>query len=291
MPAIAPKRQVAVLIRRLAFQVHHAARSEDPDSVHDLRVSIRRFVQGLRTFRDSFPAGQARKIRRRLKSVMKASAEVRNRDITIEFLNEYRARPPVCAVLEQERTAAFARLSEELMVMERRGFSSRWRDRLGLAVRSAAAPPNAYKPLQPLVDKFFRAGRKAIGGEADPAALHRLRLRAKRLRYTLEQLGAAFGPGLDRKIEQLRGLQQHLGEISDCATIRGLLHGRKGVPSSVPQRLGTRLKHAIAKLRKYWTDTFDAPGEQDRWLRYLNRHLIARPAVRAARVLTPSKLL
>ncbi len=41
--------QMNRLLTTLAFQVHRAAKKPGPDEIHDLRVSIRRFSQGLRT--------------------------------------------------------------------------------------------------------------------------------------------------------------------------------------------------------------------------------------------------
>ena len=38
----------AILLRRLAYQLTRAAKSADPESIHDLRVSIRRLSGCLR---------------------------------------------------------------------------------------------------------------------------------------------------------------------------------------------------------------------------------------------------
>ncbi len=40
--------QMNRLLTTLAFQVHRAAKKPGPEEIHDLRVSIRRFSQGLR---------------------------------------------------------------------------------------------------------------------------------------------------------------------------------------------------------------------------------------------------
>ena len=39
--------QMNRLLTALAFQVHRAAKKPGPDEIHDLRVSVRRFSQGL----------------------------------------------------------------------------------------------------------------------------------------------------------------------------------------------------------------------------------------------------
>lgn len=56
--------QMNYLLTRLAFQVHRAAKAPGPDEIHDLRVSIRRFSQGMRLFSDFFPSGRKRRSRK-----------------------------------------------------------------------------------------------------------------------------------------------------------------------------------------------------------------------------------
>lgn len=58
----------------------------DEASVHDLRTSIRRLSECLRTFADLFPGGEAGRLRRRLRKLMALAGEVRNRDIAGNLL-------------------------------------------------------------------------------------------------------------------------------------------------------------------------------------------------------------
>ena len=82
------RERAALLLRRLAFQMHRAARLRDPESIHDLRVSIRRFQQCLAVFHQFFPRGQAKKIRKRLHQIMQVAGEIRNRDIALELFEK-----------------------------------------------------------------------------------------------------------------------------------------------------------------------------------------------------------
>src|SRR5258708_38429642 len=77
--------QALRLLGKLAFQVRHAARRPNAEAIHDLRVSIRRFSQCIREFRQFFPRHQAKKILKQLERVMDLAAEMRNRDIAIEM--------------------------------------------------------------------------------------------------------------------------------------------------------------------------------------------------------------
>jgi len=124
----------SLLLRRLAFQMHRAARLRDPESIHDLRVSIRRFQQCLVVFAQFFPHGQAKKIRRRLHQIMQVAGEIRNRDIALELLE--RSGMPLDITLQgrlrEEARALHGELVRLLGRWGRRDLSRRWGSRLGL---------------------------------------------------------------------------------------------------------------------------------------------------------------
>jgi CHAD domain-containing protein len=123
--------QMNHLLTRLAFQVHRAAKTPGPDEIHDLRVSIRRFSQGLLLFSDFFPKWEEKKIKKMLKRMMRLTSEIRNRDIALEFLvkhrhGEHRHR------LEQERANYERQFSEMVRRWSARDFSAKWRNALSL---------------------------------------------------------------------------------------------------------------------------------------------------------------
>src|ERR1700744_825014 len=80
--------QMNRLLTTLAFEVHRAAKKPGPDEIHDLRVSVRRFSQGLQLFAALFPKWEIKKIRRMLKRMMRVTSSIRDRDIALEFLTE-----------------------------------------------------------------------------------------------------------------------------------------------------------------------------------------------------------
>src|SRR5271163_4876676 len=88
--------QMNRLLTTLAYQVHRAAKKPGPEEIHDLRVSVRRFSQGLLLFADFFPRWEVKKIRRVLKRVMRITSEIRDRDVALDFLREagYTAHRP-----------------------------------------------------------------------------------------------------------------------------------------------------------------------------------------------------
>jgi CHAD domain-containing protein len=128
------RKRAATLLRRLAFRLNRAAKLRDADSIHDLRVAIRRFEQCLRIFHAFFPKSHQKKIRRRLRKIMDLSGGVRNRDIALDLLRKAGV-PDTSAIsvtMLQDRKQAQQALLRELDRWGRRDLSKKWGARLGL---------------------------------------------------------------------------------------------------------------------------------------------------------------
>lgn len=94
----------------------------------------------------------------------------------------------------------------------------------------------------------------------DPAALHKTRVRLKKLRYAVEALEAAFAEPPEAVLKGLRGLQTLLGEHHDLATLEALLwkaeeglreRGRATLGAGVLDLLGT-----VAEARRATFESF-----------------------------------
>ena len=84
--------------------------------------------------------------------------------------------------------------------------------------------PNARRILRVRIDEVYSFD----GLVADPAnvtELHDLRIACKRLRYLLEIFGIAFEADLEPFLEEVRGLQDILGDIHDCDVQIPMLEG------------------------------------------------------------------
>ena len=68
---------------RVAFQVSTAIARRDTEAIHDLRVAMRRFAQGLVVFRPHVGSRKPKKIRRVLKQVMELAGAVRDYDVAL----------------------------------------------------------------------------------------------------------------------------------------------------------------------------------------------------------------
>lgn len=123
--------QMNRLLTALAFQVHRAARRPGPDEIHDLRVSIRRFSQGLRFFSSFLPKSEVKKVHKALKAMMQLTSSIRDRDITMQYLpkEHHAAHHPR---LTKERNEYQRQFGEMVRRWSARDFSAKWRNALSL---------------------------------------------------------------------------------------------------------------------------------------------------------------
>jgi CHAD domain-containing protein len=123
--------QMNHLLTNLAFQVHRAGKLPGPDEIHDVRVSIRRFSQGLLLYAGFFPKWEVKKVRKRLKRMMNLTSEIRNRDIALEFLADHK-RIKHRQRLVKERLTFQAQFAQMVTRWTGRDFSAKWRNSLSL---------------------------------------------------------------------------------------------------------------------------------------------------------------
>jgi CHAD domain-containing protein len=218
--------KLASRLKKVSSTLRRAAKDpEDPENIHDLRVAIRRFTQALRVFQDLLDGARVRKMRRRLKKIMDLCGAVRNCDVALEVLRAARV-PAAGAIYKRVRKtrSQLARDLSDLLSASRAAKIKGWRDWL-----DAKAPAGqtialaARRALVPSTAQFFKARNAAAKPEATDREMHKFRLTAKRLRYTLEIFGPVAGRQWEQRIEQIRGLQEHLGATNDCVVTRELI--------------------------------------------------------------------
>ena len=204
----------------------------DPEATEGLkryRVATRRLRAALRVFGDALPRRATRQIQPELAELARAVGRVRDLDVRIAGLAAWAAEDardvrPLLEAWAAERAAAaaemehrldgkrHARLLEELVRLVDTGGDER-PDR-GRAVQDRVASA-AWAGFERL-----RAAARVLDA-ADLEALHDLRIRAKRLRYTLEFLGPVLGPEREWLVARLVGLQDHLGSLHDADLASG----------------------------------------------------------------------
>lgn len=230
--------QLAELIREDA-----RARRDEPDAVHRMRVATRRLRTGLATYRPLLDRSRTEPVRDELAwlaSVLGAprDAEVvrdRLRDEVSELAPEL-VRGPVLARIEQETVMRHLAAHAELV---RALDGDRLLSLLDALEALTIEPPLLDAARQParvglvhlVRDSCRRVDRRATRADriTDPArrdaALHEVRLAAKRARYAAESAVPAMGRPATRLAEAMAGLQEVLGEYQDSLTARPIVAG------------------------------------------------------------------
>ncbi len=271
------QQQTVALLRKFAGQVNRAAETGRHDTIHDLRVAIRRLSRGLRVFAPFYPDESWKSIRRELRRVMQAAGAVRDRDIALGCLAEAGVAESDAIVtrLRAERRQANREFLAEIRGWKARGISRQWRQRLEIPLQQSnlSTPMMTSRGTLPrLAGEYYAQVRAVLAGSPKPKDLHRARLATKRFRYTLELFRSCYGTGLETRIAGLRKVQQLLGDVNDSVASWRLV---SKVITETPQRklvhefLKRKSEHDAAAFRKEWTENFDAPGRQHWWKAYL----------------------
>lgn len=266
--------QAERLLGRLAVQIARTVKHTGAGEAHDLRVAIRRFLQVLAVLKACFPAGESRRIRRRLKKIMTQAGEVRNCDVALRLLGNLSssAAGPLIGHFRTQREHAARTLAASLKRWVRRGASSKWRSGLerGTVSEGLSAEETARRALPPMAKEYFERGKQAAGANASAEELHAFRIAAKRLRYTLDLFAPLYGASLNGLRQQLRGVQALLGAISDCATVRRMV-ARRGESREVRSALARRQHGKTAEFRRRWSAVFSSAATVRLWVDRLDR--------------------
>ncbi|MGH6954533.1 MAG: CHAD domain-containing protein [Alphaproteobacteria bacterium] len=236
---------------------------DDPESIHQLRVAVRRLRALFALFSRALPAQPAGALDQELRWLQGETGAARDWDVLIhDVTGPVRAELPGEPALEALAAAAAAARERSRGVARDALRSPRFAlFQLGLehwlasggADEDARLGKYAAKALSRRDDKLRGAG-EALSA-LDPVALHRVRIRVKKLRYAGELFRSLF----DRKaaktyLSRLRLLQDSLGALND-ASVAARLVGGLGVPGVGPIIEGwiaARAAASRASLDEMW---------------------------------------
>ena len=261
--------QFALLRRYFAvvLEKEPLVRSGSPAAVHEMRVAARRLDVLLRAFSGYGPRWAAAS-RGTLRAIIKALGEVRDRDVQLEYLHNSSAAltgtdraaiEPLRERLAQQRVRARARLLHTLDSTRTRSWVAHWLDQLRLGTDSAARARAATTGS--VARELIRSSAGKLRKRADrlndnssAKDFHGVRIRAKRLRYTLDAFGSLYGDAAREYLDALAKLQHVLGEYHDSTVRAGLFaeivtSGRR-VPAATSFLVGRLVERDQGKFRE-----------------------------------------
>jgi CHAD domain-containing protein len=229
---------ISTLNGRLDAVLHYlplaALQPDDPENVHQLRVWTRRATAALRLYEHLVPKRQFAWLQKALRRIRRAANDARDCDVLIGRLTRDN-RNGTHAWLDGVRTERAEAQAEILHVHERLFRDDRLERKVEKLLEKVAAHgkrPSGKRRFRTWARshlarelKHFHAAVPAP--DADDSVLHRFRICAKGLRYTIELLAGAFAPELRNEIYPLiESIQDRLGEINDHATARDRLEAQ-----------------------------------------------------------------
>lgn len=246
-------------------------RRGDAGSVHRLRVALSRTRATLALFAEVLPSPTVIAFDGELRGLRHALATTREWDLLLKPGIWHAVEPGAAAEALRSEAAARRKLAlraGRLAVHE--AIDHRLPERLlSLAAALALAPTRRKAEAVPTVPVLLARRLSACRGQLarrgrhaarlGPRRLHRLRLSAKRLRYTLE-LGVLQGDACDDEIKALRALEGVLGAIQDQCTVQRLAAdlgtdadaAAAAVAADLAAAAAGARRHQQRKLAKAW---------------------------------------
>jgi CHAD domain-containing protein len=214
---------------------------EDIEELHDMRVATRRMRAAMRVFGGFFEPAAIKPFNKGLRRVTRALGPVRDLDVFEEKAGRYLETLPEVArsgldpLIESWHAERVSARKEMLAFLDSQPYHEFKRD-FGEFLQTEGAgarpiPRDRPEPYQVrhvaprLIYTRYETVRayETVLQEAQIETLHALRIDCKYLRYTLEFLREVLGHEAEAVIEEVKAMQDHLGDLNDAEVAIGLL--------------------------------------------------------------------
>jgi CHAD domain-containing protein len=217
-----------------------AVRRQEPDAVHQMRVTTRRLRAVLQAFPLVLPEAATRRVRDELRWLGHVLGDARDLEVLDQYLQTALADLPVELVVGPARARVTAHFAAGQAAAREAVLaaldSERYFALLDDLDRLLAEPPQtaaAALPAEVVLPqavahafrrtkrRMRRAGRAPAGTERD-VALHEARKAAKRARYAADATEPAIGRQARRFARRMKTVQSVLGDHQDAVTARAV---------------------------------------------------------------------
>ena len=218
---------------------------EDIEELHDMRVATRRMRAAVGVFGDYLDMERMKPFIKGMRRTGRALGRVRDLDVFWEKTQRYLdglpadrqdELEPLRVVWEAEREETRARMLAYLDSSAYRRFAGRFNESLqdpdewafsGLSDEGEPLPHRLRHVVPVAVHQRLAAVRAydewVTGPNVPMNRLHQLRIAAKGLRYTVEYFREVLGADAQDLIDEIKGLQDHLGDFQDAVVACNLL--------------------------------------------------------------------
>lgn len=214
---------------------------EDIEALHDMRVATRRMRAAFRVFEQGYSKKAIKPLLAGLRATGRALGRVRDLDVFMETLQAYQLTlppaeqsglQPLLETWSVEREEARREMLAYLDSSEYSKFKKIFRKFVktkGLGAKELPVGQPAPYQLRHVVPSLIYKRYEAVHAfevvleTASIEMLHELRITFKQLRYTLESFEEILGREREMVIQEVKILQDHLGQLNDAHVASELL--------------------------------------------------------------------
>lgn len=243
------------------LQNEPAALARQPEGVHQMRVALRRLRSAIAAFNDLLPLEDRRWISAELRGLLRILGTARNLDVfAADLLPQAKLRlahdrgmGDLSAALESSRRIAYDRVRDAVQSKRHAAGMlrlARWFEAGAWGSQSVTRPDTGLaapigKLAPRLLDRRWRQLRRRSKGFAGqkPHQRHKLRIAAKKMRYTIELLESLFARReTEGFVKRLKRLQDDLGYNNDVRVAHQIVQDlSEQTPGGAAAEAGARL--------------------------------------------------
>ncbi|MBE0698583.1 MAG: CHAD domain-containing protein [Anaerolineaceae bacterium] len=209
------------------------AGEEDIEFIHRARVASRRLRAAIPLFQECLPAKKSPVWQKNIRNVTRALGEARDTDVQIERVEKVLSkvtdeacRPGIRRLvlrLGQKRSRLQPAVVSAMDSLIKAGVIEQMHDHFAsqaaraesVYVFTAALYNHSYQSITTRLDDLL--SYDAIVSQPEKITeLHEMRIRAKWLRYTMENFSSLYASELKDHLQVIRKVQEMLGDIHDC---------------------------------------------------------------------------
>jgi CHAD domain-containing protein len=223
-----------IILAQLSKMISHekgTLRGDDIECLHCMRIASRRLRARIQDFRVLFGGRSYRRIQKQVRAITRRLGTARDLDVFEAYLksiprNDSGLIEPVAALLlrvhAQQATSRreigkfFGRVRRRGIVRKIRGYFQKHRHGpMNKSVLRAHMRSFSRQVIEPRWNtlKVYRSNR--FTGSDGAAELHRMRILAKKLRYSMEIFKIYYGEDYARLILEVRKVQDDAGRVHD----------------------------------------------------------------------------
>jgi len=211
-----------------AWKKSRANASEE--SIHDLRVSVRRLIATLELTRTLSRHAELQKLQRSLRKILKGMGPLRDIQVQLENISKMAQAGPILEFkrsLERRERRQIGAIRRDLKRDTKRQLSKSVKDvnaeyvRLHEALGDKKIHDSIEKVIARRRDDFLKARNRFK--PSDGETLHRMRIALKKLRYSVEAAEPVLGYSAREHLRNMHALQQLLGYARDAELLEARL--------------------------------------------------------------------